>query len=59
MESMIGAIGIARTDVNPRGQIALHGEIWEAVSREPIRQGEAAEVTSVEGLTVNVIPTHK
>lgn len=59
VESMIGSIGIAKTDLNPRGQIALHGEIWEAISQIPIRQGEAAEVTSVEGLTVNVGPVHK
>ena len=59
VEGMIGSIGIAKTDLNPRGQIALHGEIWEAISQTPIRQGEAAEVTSVEGLTVNVGPVHK
>ncbi|MBH0201706.1 MAG: nodulation protein NfeD [Nitrospira sp.] len=59
VEAMIGSIGIAKTDLNPRGQIALHGEIWEAVSQTPIRQGEEAKVTSVEGLTVNVAPTHK
>jgi membrane-bound serine protease (ClpP class) len=59
VEAMIGSIGIAKTDLNPRGQIALHGEIWEAISQTPIRQGEAAAVTSVEGLTVNVAPVHK
>jgi membrane-bound serine protease (ClpP class) len=59
VEGMIGSIGIAKTDLNPRGQIALHGEIWEAISQTPILQGEAAEVTSVEGLTVNVGPVHK
>lgn len=59
VEAMIGSIGIAKTDLNPRGQIALHGEIWEAISQTPIRQGEAAEVTSIEGLTVNVGPVHK
>jgi membrane-bound serine protease (ClpP class) len=59
VEGMIGSIGIAKTDLNPRGQIALHGEIWEAISQTPIRQGEAAEVTSVEGLTVKVAPSHK
>ena len=58
-EGMIGSIGIAKTDLNPRGQIAFHGEIWEAISQTPIRQGEAAEVTSVEGLTVKVAPAHK
>lgn len=58
-EGMIGSIGIARTDLNPRGQITVQGEIWEAVSQTPIRQGEAAEVMSVEGLTVKVAPTHR
>ena len=59
VEGMIGSIGIAKTDLNPRGHILVQGEIWEAVSQTPIRQGEAAEVTSVEGLTVKVAPSHK
>jgi membrane-bound serine protease (ClpP class) len=58
-EGMIGSIGIARTDLNPRGQITVQGEIWEAISQTPIRQGETAEVMSVEGLTVTVAPTHR
>lgn len=58
-EGMIGSIGIAKTDLNPRGQIAIQGEIWDAVSRTPIREGEAAEVMSIEGLTVTVVPIHK
>lgn len=58
-EGMIGLIGIAKTDLNPRGQITLQGEIWEAVSQTPIRQGEAAEVMSVDGLTVKVAPAHR
>ncbi len=59
VEGMIGSIGIAKTDLNPRGQIMVQGEIWEAVSQAPIRQGEAAEVMSIEGLTVKVAPTHR
>jgi membrane-bound serine protease (ClpP class) len=59
VEAMIGSIGIAKTDLNPRGQILIQGELWEALSQTPIRQGEAAEVTSIEGLTVNVGPVHK
>jgi len=58
-EAMIGSIGIAKTDLNPRGQIALHGEIWDAISQAPIQQGETAEVTSVQGLTLTVTPAHK
>ncbi len=59
VEGMIGSIGIAKTDLNPRGQITVQGEIWEAVSQTPIRKGETAEVMSVEGLTVTVAPTHR
>lgn len=58
-EGMIGSIGIAKTDLNPHGQIAVHGEIWDAISQTPIRQGESAEVTSIEGLTVNVAPINR
>ena len=58
-ESMIGEIATARTDVSPHGQVFLHGELWEAVSEQPIRRGEEAEVTSVEGLTLKVAPHRK
>lgn len=57
-EGMIGSVGIAKTDLNPRGQITVHGELWEAISRHPIRQGEPAEVVSIEGLTLTVTPPH-
>jgi membrane-bound serine protease (ClpP class) len=39
--------------------VFLHGELWEAISEAPIRQGEEAEVKSVKGLTLNVAPRHK
>jgi len=54
IESMIGDIAIAKTDLAPRGTVLVHGELWEAVSDEPIRQGEEAEVKSVAGLTLRV-----
>lgn len=56
MSRMVGEVGVARTDVHPRGQVLLHGEIWEATSEEPIRAGEQAEVKSVQGLTLTVAP---
>ena len=59
VEGMIGEIGIATTDLTPHGQVTVHGELWEAVSREPIKRGEEAEVTSVQGLTLTVAPPHK
>lgn len=58
-ESMVGEIAMARTDVAPHGQVFLHGELWEAVSEQPIKRGDEAEVRSVEGLTLKVVPRHK
>jgi membrane-bound serine protease (ClpP class) len=59
VEGMIGTIGIAATDLTPHGQVTLHGELWDAISRVPIKRGEEAEVTSVQGLTLTVAPPHK
>jgi membrane-bound serine protease (ClpP class) len=58
-ESMVGEIALARTDVAPHGQVFLHGELWEAMSETPIRKGDEAEVRSVEGLTLKVVPRHR
>ncbi|TLY30139.1 MAG: hypothetical protein E6K62_09000, partial [Nitrospirae bacterium] len=33
--------------------------IWDAVSEEPIREGEEAEVKAVAGLTLTVRPHRK
>ena len=55
-EAMIGSIAIAKTDVAPRGRVFVHGEIWDAVSDEPIHQGEEAKVKAVSGLTLKVAP---
>ena len=54
IEGFIGLSGIARTEINPRGQLLIQGEIWDAVSDEPIREGESAEVTGIEGLKLHI-----
>jgi membrane-bound serine protease (ClpP class) len=53
-EGLVGRIGVAKTNIDPRGQITIHGEIWEAESREPILAGEEARVREVSGLKVRV-----
>jgi membrane-bound serine protease (ClpP class) len=58
-ESMVGTIAVAKTDLAPRGKVFLQGEIWDAVSEEPVREGEEAEVKAVAGLTLTVRPRRK
>jgi membrane-bound serine protease (ClpP class) len=59
IEAMVGTIGVAKTDVAPRGQVFVQGEIWDAQSDEPIREGEEAQIKSVSGLTLKVAPHRK
>ena len=54
IEGFIGASGTARTEINPRGQILIQGEFWDAVSSEPIHEGETVEVTGIEGLKLHI-----
>lgn len=54
--SLIGATGVARTDLDPQGTIFLHGELWQAaVEDEPvILKGEQVKVQAREGIKLRV-----
>ncbi len=53
---MIGELGYALTSIDPgrAGRVATHGEIWKAIAREPIAEGDRLRITDVDGLTVTV-----
>ena len=55
-EGMVGLMGLAKTDLSPTGKIFVHGEIWDAVSEQPVRAGHHIKVTRVEGLQLHVKP---
>ncbi len=60
-ESMIGLIGTARTNLDPDGQVFIHGEIWQAtiLDQKPIKKGEKVIVESLDGLRLLVKKTDK
>jgi membrane-bound serine protease (ClpP class) len=51
---MVGERGVARTDLNPEGQVFVHGEHWNAQSQEPIAAGEPIEIIKVVDLKLLV-----
>jgi membrane-bound serine protease (ClpP class) len=54
-EGLVGLEGTAATEVTPAGgTVKVHGEIWSAVSEEPIQPDEKVVVESVEGLKLKV-----
>ena len=58
VEAMIGEVGRTRTVVTPDmpGQIDARGEIWRAVSTEPVAAGAVVRIVAMNGLTLVVEP---
>ncbi|MBI1976894.1 MAG: NfeD family protein, partial [Candidatus Omnitrophica bacterium] len=55
-EGLIGASGVAETDLNPAGKVFIQGEIWQAVSDLPVKAGERVRIVKVDGLQLWVEP---
>jgi len=53
-EGLVGLKGVARSSIDPRGKVFVHGELWNAYSDEKIEKGEDVEVIATEGLKVKV-----
>jgi membrane-bound serine protease (ClpP class) len=53
-EGLIGEKGRVLSAICGNGEVFVHGEIWKAVSEEEIQEGDAIEVTEVEGLALRV-----
>lgn len=52
---LIGQTGVARSLLDPAGQVFIQGELWNAVAENgAVAEGEPVRVTAVEGLTLRV-----
>jgi membrane-bound ClpP family serine protease len=56
-DSLVGSVGIAKTDIAPSGMARAAGELWSAEladGAEPISKGERIRVVAVEGVHLKV-----
>jgi len=53
-EGLLRETGVAKTDILDKGKVFLHGELWNAKSRELIKEGEEIFVTDIKGLSLIV-----
>jgi len=51
---LVGLTGITRTDLEPEGQVLVHGEIWKAMSDQNIPKGSTVRVVDVKGMVIRV-----
>ncbi|MGC9071422.1 MAG: NfeD family protein [Acidilobus sp.] len=55
-ESLIGAMGVAVSDLGPEGEVRVEGIIWRAKSMTPVKAGSRVKVIGREGLALVVEP---
>ncbi len=58
IEGLVGEQGVVRLALEPKGKVAVHGELWDAVSDVTLAQGDEVEVTAVEGMLLHVRRRH-
>jgi len=59
-EALIGAVGIATTDLNPKGEVRVMGEFWQATAKDKaIIVGQAVQVIELKGMFLVVQPTEQ
>jgi membrane-bound serine protease (ClpP class) len=56
-EGMIGELGVARTALEPEGQVLVRGEYWDAVANASVPAGAQVRVKGVAGLKLQVEKT--
>jgi membrane-bound serine protease (ClpP class) len=56
VQGLIGEVGVAQSDLAPQGKVFVHGEIWNAISAEPVTAGSRVVVRKVAGLQLEVAP---
>jgi len=55
-EGLIGEIGEAFTDIDPKGKVLVSGEYWNARSDVKIQKGQTIRVATVKGMLIKVEP---
>jgi membrane-bound serine protease (ClpP class) len=54
---LVGHVAVAKTRLQPHGQVVIRGELWQAEATEgEVDPGREVVVDSVEGLTLHVTP---
>jgi membrane-bound ClpP family serine protease len=59
-EALIGAKGLATSDIKPKGEVRINGEFWQATAKDTeILSGQRVEVVSLDGMFLVVKPVEE
>ncbi len=51
---LVGEIGVVKEALMPEGKVFVHGELWQAISKDPIETGAKVRVVNVVKLVLEV-----
>jgi len=49
IQTLVGELGVSRTEINPEGTVFVRGEYWQARSAQPIAAGKRVSIKGVQG----------
>jgi len=55
-KGLVGEIGVVKEDIMPEGKVFVHGELWNATSKNRISKGTKVRVIKVVNLILDVEP---
>ncbi|MCJ7774391.1 MAG: hypothetical protein MUP22_14810 [Desulfobacterales bacterium] len=55
-KGLIGETGIVKKEIDPEGKVLVHGELWKAISKDPVKDGVKVKVIGVMNLVLEVEP---
>lgn len=53
---LLGEIGVVKEPILQEGKVFVHGELWKAISKDPVGKGTKVRVIKVENLVLEVEP---
>ncbi len=53
---LVGEIGVVKEAILIEGRVLVHGEMWKAISKDPIEKGAKVRIVKVENLVLEVEP---
>jgi membrane-bound serine protease (ClpP class) len=53
---LVGEIGVVKETILTEGKVFVHGEMWKAISKDPVEKGARVRVVKVENLVLEVEP---
>lgn len=53
---LVGEIGVVKESIVTQGKVLVHGELWKAISKDPIEKGAKVRVVKVINLVLEVEP---